>query len=85
MKKIKRISKKLSRDIGRRDYVENEDLEFYPILYKRKEECCGCAACFSICPAHAIKMEVDEKGFLYPHIDYQECLRCTLCLRVCVF
>jgi len=26
-----------------------------PVLYKRKEECCGCTACYAICPKEAIK------------------------------
>lgn len=24
--------------------------EMKPILFKKKEDCCGCAACYSICP-----------------------------------
>ena len=38
-----------------------------PILYKRKEECCGCTACHAICPKDAISMVEDEEGFEYPH------------------
>ena len=34
----------------------------FPILYKRKEECCGCAACYAICPKEAISMVEDEEG-----------------------
>ena len=26
-----------------------------PILYNRKEECCGCTACLAICPKEAIR------------------------------
>ena len=40
-----------------------------PILYKRKEECCGCTACYAICPKEAISMVEDEEGFEYPQID----------------
>ena len=25
-----------------------------PVLYERKEECCGCTACYAICPNDAI-------------------------------
>ena len=32
-----------------------------PILYKRKEECCGCTACYAICPKEAISM-VEDAG-----------------------
>lgn len=40
-----------------------------PVLYKRKEECCGCTACYAICPKKAIFMVEDEEGFEYPQID----------------
>lgn len=56
-----------------------------PILFNNKEECCGCAACYSICPKEAIEMELDEEGFEYPIIDENECIRCYKCLKVCYF
>lgn len=39
-----------------------------PVLYERKEDCCGCSACYAICPKSAIKMVEDEEGFEYPLI-----------------
>lgn len=54
-----------------------------PILYSKKEECCGCTACYAICPKHAISMVEDEEGFEYPHIDEKECIFCQLCIRAC--
>ena len=30
------------------------------------KECTGCATCFAVCPQHAITMEKDIYGFLYP-------------------
>lgn len=54
-----------------------------PILYIKKSECCGCAACYSICPKKAIAMIVDDEGFLYPQIDSSICIRCEQCIRVC--
>lgn len=27
-----------------------------PVLYERKQDCCGCTACYAICPKSAIKM-----------------------------
>lgn len=55
----------------------------YPILYSEKEECCGCSACYSICPHLAISMIADEEGFEYPHIDKALCICCYLCKKVC--
>lgn len=56
-----------------------------PILFKEKEECCGCSACFAVCPVRAIYLEADEEGFLYPQIVVEKCVRCYQCLEVCPF
>lgn len=52
-------------------------------LYSRKEECCGCTACYAICPMKAISMQPDNEGFLYPVIDIQKCVMCKKCIKVC--
>lgn len=54
-----------------------------PKLYFDKSECCGCTACYSICPMGAISMLADEEGFLYPEIDESKCIRCRKCVNVC--
>lgn len=54
-----------------------------PILYNKKEECCGCTACYASCPVQAIEMMKDEEGFLYPHIDEKKCKRCYVCVKAC--
>ena len=54
-----------------------------PVLYERKEDCCGCTACYAICPKSAIEMKEDEEGFEYPLIDAEKCIRCYMCLKVC--
>lgn len=48
-----------------------------------KEHCCGCAACSTVCPFNAIKMEYDEEFFLYPIVDEQLCKNCGKCTKVC--
>lgn len=53
------------------------------IQIQRKEHCCGCSACASICPVGSIEMQVDAEGFKYPHIDMQKCIDCHRCERVC--
>ena len=47
-----------------------------PELYENRENCCGCTACYSVCPASAVSMKTDEEGFLYPVIDAEKCIRC---------
>lgn len=54
-----------------------------PVLFFRKEECCGCTACYAICPQRAITMKEDEEGFEYPQINGKICIRCEMCLKVC--
>lgn len=54
-----------------------------PVLFERKAYCCGCTACYSICPKEAISMIEDEEGFDYPQIDKSLCIRCYLCTKVC--
>ena len=56
-----------------------------PILFDKKEECCGCTACYEICPKSAISMLPDEEGFDYPIIDETKCIRCNQCIKVCPF
>ena len=54
-------------------------------LYIEKAQCCGCSACYSVCPANAITMVPDEEGFLYPEIDFCKCIGCKKCIKTCVF
>lgn len=56
-----------------------------PELYLARENCCGCTACFAICPVDAILMRPDEEGFLYPVVDAMKCVRCYRCVSVCAF
>lgn len=54
-----------------------------PILFNKKEDCCGCTACYAICPNSAIQMIEDEEGFLYPSINSSICIACGQCIKVC--
>lgn len=56
-----------------------------PDLAGDKTRCCGCAACYSVCPTESIQMVADEKGFLYPQIKEETCIRCQKCIKVCAF
>lgn len=50
-----------------------------------KQKCCGCEACFNICPTKAISMVRDKEGYLYPVVDLDKCIDCGLCDSVCPF
>ena len=54
-----------------------------PKLYIGKDLCCGCTACYAVCPKSAIKMQEDEEGFEYLCIDESKCVGCHMCLNVC--
>lgn len=56
-----------------------------PELSMDKASCCGCASCYAVCPVDAITMVADEKGFLYPQINSEKCIRCQRCMEVCAF
>lgn len=55
------------------------------IQITNKADCCGCTACASVCAHHAISMEPDALGFLYPKVDTEKCTNCGLCEKVCAF
>lgn len=55
------------------------------IRISKKNKCCGCSACASICPKASISMKRDEEGFLYPYVDMNTCIDCHLCEKVCPF
>lgn len=54
-------------------------------LFSDKKDCCGCGACMNICPKHAISMQEDEYGFLYPKIENEKCIGCQLCKKTCAY
>ena len=45
--------------------------------------CTGCGACRNICSRGAINFMPDDSGFLYPQIDEDRCINCSLCDSVC--
>lgn len=53
------------------------------IHIKDKASCCGCGACFQICPKQCISLSQDKEGFLYPIVDDEKCIQCGLCEKVC--
>lgn len=48
-----------------------------------KKDCCGCYACYNVCPKNCIEMKVDTEGFWYPSVNSDECIHCNVCQNVC--
>lgn len=48
-------------------------------------KCYGCRACEQVCPTHAIEMEADAQGFIYPKIIDSKCIYCNDCKKVCIY
>ena len=78
----KMIQEKNVRKVKKGKIMEST-IKAIPVLYERKEDCCGCTACYAICPKSAISMQPDEEGFDYPIIDSSRCVCCSMCLNVC--
>lgn len=53
------------------------------IVIKDKKDCSGCHGCYSICPTKAIEMKTDHEGFWFPEVDYDKCIKCGMCIKVC--
>ena len=53
------------------------------IVVENKTNCCGCHACYNICPHKCISMIEDHEGFVYPFVDQERCINCNRCVDVC--
>lgn len=49
----------------------------------KKNDCTGCGLCEYVCPAKAIQVKENKKGFLKFDIDENKCINCGLCKKVC--
>ncbi len=47
------------------------------------KDCTGCGACAHICPKNCISMLADNYGFLYPQINNDACVKCSICEKTC--
>ena len=52
-------------------------------LIINNKDCCGCYACYNVCPRNAIDMVENDKGFKQPEINKKKCINCGLCKKVC--
>ena len=48
-----------------------------------KGQCCGCSACYHLCPTSAITIKENINGFLNAIIDNNKCIKCNICDNGC--
>ncbi len=53
------------------------------IPYTSPKLCSGCGACVALCPKHALTLQRDREGFLYPTCNESLCIQCGLCRKRC--
>lgn len=61
--------------------IEKDIVDYLDLI--PREDCTGCSACASACPAECVSLAADERGFLHPVVDHSKCIDCGLCNRVC--
>lgn len=47
------------------------------------DDCTGCESCIASCAHAAIMMKSDKRGFKYPWIESNACVKCGACERAC--
>lgn len=57
--------------------------KFIHIGIMPKNKCTGCGLCSNICPFDAIKMKLDDEGFISPIINEERCRKCGKCVNEC--
>lgn len=50
---------------------------------RKPGQCCGCSACYAVCPVDCISMPVDSEGFPFALADRARCIDCGRCDKVC--
>ena len=59
----KMIQEKNVRKVKKGKIMEST-IKAIPVLYERKEDCCGCTACYAICPKSAIVCNRTKKDLI---------------------
>ena len=55
------------------------------IMIGGKDSCCGCGVCTIVCPRNAIQMLIDDRGYWYPNVINEKCVKCGICVHKCRF
>lgn len=50
---------------------------------KSEKNCCGCMACFTVCPKKCITQKNGNLGAVFPEVNMDTCVNCGKCETVC--
>ena len=53
------------------------------MIDKTSKNCTGCCACMNACRKQAIKISYGDTFFYEPKVDYDKCISCKKCIKVC--
>lgn len=51
--------------------------------FKITDNCCGCGACYAVCPTEAVTLLKNNEGFEHYIINKEKCIECGKCKTVC--
>lgn len=63
-----------------KNHIEHVEMKKY--ISVEDGFCCGCGACASVCPVHAVSIRMKD-GFLCANVDKELCISCGKCRKVC--
>lgn len=63
-----------------KNHIEHTEMKKY--ISVEDGFCCGCGACVSVCPVHAVSIRMKD-GFLCANVDKVLCISCGKCREVC--
>lgn len=65
------------------NFIDLPNKKMKKVILEDMHKCLGCAVCEKSCPTHAIKMEENNEGFIYPIINHDLCIKCNICSSKC--
>lgn len=65
------------------DEMQQKGVRIEPLekeVTRNEDRCTECGACITVCPTHALALELDTRHVIF---DPDKCIACELCVPVC--